>query len=89
MFTHMKTQIENPAFANGRFRFDEVPFMDINFYQLNLTRGGSYLPLPDRLASKRAIVSPKNEINEESFKWAITAALHYVVLSLIQSVYRI
>ena len=37
MFAHMKTQIENPAFANNRFRFDEVLFMNVNFYQLNLT----------------------------------------------------
>ena len=37
MFTHMKTQIENPALASSRFIFDEVLFMDINFHQLNLT----------------------------------------------------
>ena len=36
MFAHTKTQIENSAFANSRFRFYEVLFMDINFYQLNL-----------------------------------------------------
>ena len=39
MFAHRKTQIKNPALENSRFRFDEVLFMDINFYQLNLTRG--------------------------------------------------
>ena len=44
MFTHMKTQIENPALVNSRFRFDEVLFLDVNFHQLNLTRGSSYLP---------------------------------------------
>ena len=47
MIAHMKTQIENPAWANSRFRFDEVLLLNINFHQLNLTRGGSYLPLPD------------------------------------------
>ena len=36
MFTHMKTQIENLAMENSRFIFDEVLFLDINFYQLNL-----------------------------------------------------
>ena len=44
MSAHMKTQIENLAVANSRFIFDEVLFMDINFDQLNLTRGTSYLP---------------------------------------------
>ena len=48
--THMMTQIENPALLNSRFRFDEVLFLDINFHWLSLTRGSSYLPLPDWLA---------------------------------------
>ena len=47
MIAHMKTQIEKPALLNSRFRFDEILFLDINFHQLNLTRGSSYLPLPD------------------------------------------
>ena len=47
MIAHMKTQIENPALANSRFRFDELLFLDVNFHRLNLTRGSSYLPLPD------------------------------------------
>ena len=47
MITHMKMQIENPALLNSRFRFDEVLFLDISFHHLNLTRGSSYLLLPD------------------------------------------
>ena len=47
MITHMKTQIENRALLNSRFRFNEVLFLDINFHWLNLMRGNSYLPLPD------------------------------------------
>ena len=50
IITHLKTQIENPALLNSRFRFDEVLFLYINFHQLNLTRGSSYLPLPNWLA---------------------------------------
>ena len=55
MIPHMKTQIENPVLLNSRFRFDEALFLDANFHQLNLTRGSSYLPLPDWLARKKAI----------------------------------
>ena len=44
MLAHMKTQMENPALTNSRFRFDEVLSLDVNFYELNLTRGNSYLP---------------------------------------------
>ena len=50
MIAHMKTQIKDPVLLNSRFRFHEVLFLDINFHQLNLTRGSFYLPLPDWLA---------------------------------------
>ena len=75
MFAHMKIQEENPALANGRFIFDEFLFLDVNFHQLDLTRGSSYLPLQGWLADKRAIIDPKNEINEECFKMSVIAAL--------------
>ena len=73
MIANMKFQIENPALLNSIFVFDEVLRLDANFYQLNLTRGSSYLPLPDWLAKKKAIINPHNN-NEECFKWAVIAA---------------
>ena len=76
MIAHMKTQIENPALLNSRFRFDEVLFLDINFHRLNLTRGSSYLSLPDWLARKKAIINPQNN-DEECFKWAVITALEW------------
>ena len=36
-------------------------------------RGSSYLPLPDWLANKKAIVNPHND-DEECFKWSVIAA---------------
>ena len=76
MIAHVKTQIENPALLNSRFRFCEVLFLDINFHWLNLTRGSSYLPLPDWLARKKAIINPQND-DEECFKWAVIGALRW------------
>ena len=73
MIAHMKTQIENPALLNSRFRFDAVIFLFINFHWLNLTRGSSYLALPDWIARKKAIINPQND-DEECFKWAVIAA---------------
>ena len=70
MFTNMKSQIENPALLNSRFVFDDFLYLDINVHQLNLTRGSSYLPLPDWLVRKKAIVNPHND-NEECFKWSV------------------
>ena len=73
MITNMKFQIENPALLNSRFVFDEFLYLDINFHQLNLMRGCSYLPLPDWLARKKAIVNPHND-DEECFKWLVITA---------------
>ena len=76
MITHMKQQIENPALSDSKFVFDEVIHMDVNFHRLNLTRGSSYLPLPDWLACKKAIINPKNS-DLECFKWAVIAATRW------------
>ena len=73
MIAHMKGQIENPALLNSRFVFDEVLYMDVDFHLLNLTRGSSYLPLPDWLTKKKAIINPRNE-DQGCFKWAVIAA---------------
>ena len=73
MTANVKFQIENPALLNSRFVFDEFLYLDVNFHQLNLTRGSSYLPLPDWLVSKKAIVNPHND-DEEFFKWSVIAA---------------
>ena len=43
MINNMKYQIENTALLNSRFIFKEVLYMDINIYQLDLTRGSSFL----------------------------------------------
>ena len=72
MIDNMKFQIENPALLNSRFVFDEFLHLDVNFHQLNLTRGSSYLPLPDWLVRKKAIVTPHNE-DKECFKWSVIA----------------
>ena len=61
MFSHIRMQIENLALANSRFVFNRVLFPDVSFHKLNLTRGSSYLPLPDWIASKKAIINQQNE----------------------------
>ena len=66
IIAHMNGQIENPALLNSRFVFDEVLFTNVDFHQLNLMRGSSYLPLPNWLARKKAIINPKTKIKNAS-----------------------
>ena len=39
--------------------------------------GSSYIPLPERLRGKMAIINMKNE-DSECFKWSVTRALNPV-----------
>ena len=76
MIEHMKQQIENPALRDSKFVFKRIIHMDIYFHGLNLTRGSSYIPLPDWLAKQKAIINPKNS-DLECFKWAVIAAMRW------------
>ena len=69
MLEHMAQQIENPALRSSKFVFDRILHMDIDFHRLNLTRGSSYIPLPDWLSKKKALINPKNS-DSECLKWA-------------------
>ena len=76
MIEHMKQQIKNPALRDSKFVFNRIIHMDIDFHRLNLTRGSGYIPLPDWLAKKKAIINPKNS-DLECFKWAVIAAMRW------------
>ena len=76
MIEHMKQQIENPALRDSKFVFDRIIHMDIDIHRLNLTRGSSYIPLPDWLAKKKTVINPKNS-DLECFKWAVIAAMRW------------
>ena len=73
---HMQQQIENPALRDSKFVFDGIIRMDIDFHRLNLTRGSSYVTLPDWLAKKGAIINPKNS-DMECFKRAVIAVMKW------------
>ena len=76
MIEHMKQQIENPTLRDNKFVFDRIMHMDIDFHRLNLTSGSFYIPLPDWLAEKQAIINSKNS-DMECFKWAVIAAMRW------------
>ena len=76
MINHMAQQVDNPKLRDSKFVFDSILCTDINIHRLNLTRGSSYISLPDWLEKKKAIINPKNKDNE-CFKWAVIAGLKW------------
>ena len=76
MINLMAQQVDNPALRDSKFVFDGIMYTDISIHRLNLTRGSSYIPLPDWLAKKKAIINPKN-LDEKCFKWSVIAGLKW------------
>ena len=76
MLAYIKTQTENPKFPESGFTLDKIMHLYINFHRLVLTRGSSYIELPEWLKSKKAVINLQNK-DEECFKWAVIEALHH------------
>ena len=76
MVSHMAQQVDNPRLRDSKFTFDRILYMDINIHRLNLTRGASYIKLPDWLSKKKAIINPKS-LDNKCFKWAVIAGLRW------------
>ena len=55
--------------------FKEVLYLEIHTYEFNPVKGSSYIPLPDWIMRKKAIVSIRNKDNK-CFIWSILRYLH-------------
>ena len=59
----------------SNWRFKLVQKLEINTVVYKPLRGKSYIPLPDELAKKNAVINVKNK-DDQCFKWCITMALN-------------
>ena len=55
--------------------FKEVVQLEIHIVEYNPTKGSSYIPLPDWISNKKAIVNIENK-DEKCFLWCILRYLH-------------
>ena len=56
---------------------DSVELLYYHFQRIDIRRAESYIMSPDWIASKKATINPKNEKDNECFKWSIIAGLNY------------
>ncbi|WP_215897484.1 hypothetical protein, partial [Acinetobacter baumannii] len=61
---------------DSEYVFNRIVEMYYHCHKVDLTRGSSYVDLPDWLRNKKCCINPKNE-DEECFKWAVIATLHH------------
>ena len=59
------------------FTHERVGLLYYHFQRIDIRRGGSYIPSPDWISNKKATINPKNEKDNECFKWSIIAGLNY------------
>ncbi len=57
--------------------FVRVVEMTYHCHRVDLNRGGSYIELPDWVKNKKCCINPKNNDDNECFKWAVISALHH------------
>ena len=65
------------ALDDSDYLYYGIVSLDVDIHEVELTRGNSYLKLPEWIANKKAVINPKNEHDDECFKWAVIAALHH------------
>ena len=59
------------------FSHESVALLYYYFQKIDIRRGESYIMSTDWIASKKAIINPKNEKDNKLFQWAIISGLNY------------
>ena len=67
--------IENYQETGSAWYFKEVEKLEIHTVEYNPTKGSSYIPLPDWISNKKAIVNIENK-DEKCFLWCILRYLY-------------
>ena len=62
------------------FTHDSVGLLYYYLQKIDIIRAESYVLSPDWVASKKATMNPKNEKDNECFKWSIIAVLNYNIM---------
>ena len=59
------------------FTHESVALLYYYFQRIDIRRAESYIISPDWIASKKATINPKNQKDNECFKWSIIVGLNY------------
>jgi len=70
----MNGKIEAWVELGSGWEIEEIELVYVNIARFQPLRGGTYLPLPEKLKNKKAIINVQNRDNE-CLKWALRAAL--------------
>ena len=77
MIQEMIEAMENYNKRGSNWIFKKVIRLDVNFVRWNPLGGSAWIPLPAKLANKKAVINMKNQ-DEFCFKWCISRAANMV-----------
>ena len=63
--------------TDSRHVYESIEGIDIHFHKIDLRRGSSYIPSPQWLKAKKAVVNPKNKKDNYCFAYATTIAIYH------------
>ena len=73
----IEERIQNFNQRGSNWRFQRVLFLDIHFTDFQPLRGSTFLPLPSKISTKKAVINMKNN-DEQCFEWSAVRALNPV-----------
>ena len=73
----IEERIQNFNQRESNWRFQRVLSLDIHFTDFQPLRGSTFLPLPSKISTKKAVINMKNN-DDQCFKWSVTRALNPV-----------
>ena len=73
----IEERIQNFNQRGSNWRFQRVLSLDAHFTDFQPLRGSTFLPLPSKISTKKAVINMKNN-DDQCFKWSVTRALHPV-----------
>ena len=77
MIDQMRENVPEVETRGTGWKFTRVSFLDVHIAKYKPLKGSSYIPLPDALALKKAVVNVKNT-DQRCFMWAVLPALFSV-----------
>ena len=78
----IEERIQNFNQRGSNWRFQRVLSLDVHFTDFHFTdfqplRGSTFLPLPRKIKTKKAVINMKND-DDQCFKWSVVRALNPV-----------
>ena len=77
MIREMIEAMENYNKRGSNWIFKRVIRLDVNFVRWKPLGGSAHIPMPEKLASKKAVINMKNQ-DEFCFKWCVARAANMV-----------